>query len=736
LQPIIQQSPEPFESDLVYLQWEMEWIQARCKRIEAQRELSAVQRGKTSRAHPFSSRPHHGDPKTLQLSLERLQKLESQLRAHVDARLEATRNQGVKLKMDELCERCHLSPFERSVVLLTLAPCFSEEFDAHLSNVVESGCAQQPTIDVVFAFNELSFEQRIKTRERFSSQSPLRTHDIITLDVGRRLSDPRDLLTASLSMTHPAFNYLLGEDSLGDELLEFSSLEEPLAQLDDVVLPAQDKDRILSIVQNHDRYLEVREEWGFDDRIRYGRGILMLFHGPPGTGKTMTAHGVAAEMGKRILNVDIPTFLAHQDANRFLPGLFREARLRDAILFFDECEILLHDRRKGNTIMTMLLTELERFEGVAILATNLPDFLDSALNRRILVKIRFNAPDREARLDIWNHHLPPQACIADDVDTSSLATRFELSGGYIKNAVLAGLAQAVHEDQQSPMIRMQHLEQAAQDQLQRPTSLVPQMTVPKVRLADVILPDELESQVAELLDMARHSKLVRDRWQIGDHLTYGHGISALMYGGPGTGKTLCAEAIASELNRPLVRAQVPAIVSKYVGSTERNLSKFFSLAKSESAVLFFDEADSLLMERGMGRASRHDDSVVNVLLQLIEQHDGVTLLATNLPECIDRALARRITFHLDFPFPDAAARERIWSRLLDGNAPLANDIDCAALARDFVLAGGHIKNAVLKAAYRAYIQEHPIRQCDLIEAAVGQTQQAGTTTPPIVGFGR
>ena len=211
-----------------------------------------------------------------------------------------------------------------------------------------------------------------------------------------------------------------------------------------------DKQRILSVVEQHDRYLQCREAWGFDEIIQYGRGILMLFYGKPGTGKTMTAHAIARHMNKRVLNVDIPTFMEHHDAERFLPGLFREARLQDAILFFDECEVLFGDRRAGNVLMTLLLTEIERFEGVAVLATNMPEDLDAALDRRILVKIRFPEPDRQARREIWRKHLPDKAPLAPDVDLDQLADRFEMTGGYIKNAVLAAVAAAVHAQQEQP----------------------------------------------------------------------------------------------------------------------------------------------------------------------------------------------------------------------------------------------------------------------------------------------
>jgi SpoVK/Ycf46/Vps4 family AAA+-type ATPase len=510
----------------------------------------------------------------------------------------------------------------------------------------------------------------------------------------------------------------LGEAALGDDFLEFSSMEEPLVTLDQVVLEEGQKDRMLSVVQSHDTYLARRKEWGFDERITYGRGILMLFHGEPGTGKTMTAHGIAHAMGKRILNVDIPTFIENRSAGRFLPGLFREARIQNALLFFDECETLFGDRRGGNILMTTLLTELERFEGVAILATNLPKSLDAALGRRILVKCKFTKPDCAARQAIWKGHMPPKAPFSEDVDVQALAADYELTGGLIKNAILMAVAEAVHQGGKEPEINMGQLRRAARAQMIRLEGQGSQVVQPKVRLADVILPRALKMGVEELIGSARNRRQVLERWGIGSHLSYGKGVAALFYGEPGTGKTLCAEAVASELNRPLIRAAVPTLVSKYVGNTERNLSALFQTAKAEGAVLLLDEADSLLMTRGQARASRHDNSSVNVLLQEIERFEGVVILATNLPEDLDKALARRLSCQLEFTLPGVSEREQIYALLLPETVPMDPCMNLRLLASRYTLSGGQIKNVVFRAAFRAASKDRNLRQADLEAAAI------------------
>jgi len=716
---------EPYADDLAYLNDELHWINLHGRRIALDVAMGR-QDERVGRRHRSQWDDDELSPQQMERLRERLGPKAFEARQLIDRRLERHRQEGRPLALDRLCESYGLDHFQRTILLLAAAPCLSRRFETLYGKLDWEEISGGLTVEVAFAFLETPFEERVARRAEFGPRGVLVSRDLITVQLGSRYTSPKDLLCADIEITSRTFNYLLGDHDISEEFLEFSSVEDPLATFDQVVLGGDDKQRILSVVERHERYLECRDAWGFDDVIRYGRGVLMLFHGRPGTGKTMSAHAIAHAMGKRILNVDIPTFVDHRESDRFLPALFREARLQDSVLFFDECEVLFGSRMHGNALMTLLLTELERFEGVAILATNIPQVLDEALDRRILVKVRFPEPDRQARLDIWRKHLPDRAPLADDVDLEVLADRYELTGGYIKNAVLAAVADAVHSDGESPVITMRHLERAAGDQLRRPRDEdEDDLVMTQVRLDDVVLPADVRDGVAELIDAARNRRTVLERWGIGAHLTYGKGVSALLHGEPGTGKTLCAEAVAGELGRPLLTASVPALLSRWVGGTEANLERMFARARAQGAVLFLDEADSLLGPRDDGRAQRHDVSAVNVLLKLVERHQGVVLLATNLPDRLDRALTRRLTYALRFPFPDAGARSAIWRRLLPVDAPLAHDVDPDALGRRFALSGGHIKNAVFKAAFRAASADEPLGQSRLLDAAAEEELAAG-----------
>jgi len=713
-----------FDSDLTYLQSEHQWFDLRASRLATERKLRERAEGGRKRSHGYYNDDEDELPTNLlKRRITAVQREEAKLRAEIDARLEQHLREDRPLAIQRLSELHKLDGFERMVLLLSTGPALDRRFENHIERADDMSGGGL-SVDTTFVFAELDLGDRVERRRAFGAQAPLRAHDLINVHIGGRYSSPEDLLTASISITGRALDLLLGNHALGDEFMEFSSLEEPQADLERVVLPEHDKQRILSVVERHELYLAKRKEWGFDAMIRYGRGALMLFHGPPGTGKTMTAHAVAQHLGRRVLNVDIPTFVNANESARFLPGLFREARLHDAVLFFDECDALFESRRRGNTLMTMLLTEIERFEGVAVLATNMPEVLDEALHRRILVKVRFDKPDAAAREAIWAKHLPQQAPLAGDVDLHDLAWRYELTGGEIKNAVLVAVAAAVHANGGQGPITQAQLETAAADQLPKPDPDehgAERLEWTKARSDDLILPPMVAEQVTELIAAARHGRTVVESWGVGAHLTGGRGVVALLHGPPGTGKTLCAEVVAAELNRPLLRSVVPGLLSKWVGETERRIALLFEDARKHNAVLLLDEVDALLMERGAANASRHDDAHVTTLLDQLERHEGVVIMATNRPTVLDPALARRVAWRLEIPMPDERARAAIWERLIPPQAPTEGRIDFARLAARHPLSGGLIRTAVFRACYRAAHREEPLSQRLLDEAAGEQS---------------
>ncbi len=242
---------------------------------------------------------------------------------------------------------------------------------------------------------------------------------------------------------------------------------------------------------------------------------------------------------------------------------------------------------------------------------------------------------------------------------------------------------------------------------------------------DVVLPEAQKNLMRRACGHIRYKHQVSMRWGFQRKIGYGWGLSILFAGSPGTGKTMCAQVIAHELNMELYKINLSQIVSKYIGETEKNLRALFTEAKNASCILFFDECDALFGKRSEVKDAHDRNANVEVayLLQQIEEFDGVCILATNLIGNIDAAFMRRITYVVHFPFPDARARETIYRVMIPKDAPIDSQIDWRFLGEKFELSGGHIKNIVVSAAFMAAGEGVPISMRHLLRAAVTEMKK-------------
>ena len=204
----------------------------------------------------------------------------------------------------------------------------------------------------------------------------------------------------------------------------------------------------------------------------------------------------------------------------------------------------------------------------------------------------------------------------------------------------------------------------------------------------------------------------------------------LFAGESGTGKTMAAQVLAGELGLEMFRVDLATIVSKYIGETEKNLQRIFTAADGSNAILFFDEADALFGKRSEVSDShdRYANIEVAYLLQRMEEYPGAVILATNFRRNIDEAFTRRLDFVIDFAFPEAEDRHRIWRLVLPSAAPLAADIDVEFLANQFKLSGGAIRNCSLAAAFSAADEGSQIEMRHLVRAVAQEYGKQGRLT--------
>jgi SpoVK/Ycf46/Vps4 family AAA+-type ATPase len=338
------------------------------------------------------------------------------------------------------------------------------------------------------------------------------------------------------------------------------------------------------------------------------------------------------------------------------------------------------------------------------------------------VALDLEVPPATARLQLWSSHLGGQLSTSD---LEELAGRYRLDGDAIRavtssahgRAVIRGDRQATAADYRA----------AAQSLAAPPLDGLARRVVPRYGWDDIILPPDGRRQLHELCDRARHQQTVLESWGYGSKHSRSASVTGLFGGQPGTGKSMAAEIVAGDLGLLLYRIDLSAVVSKYIGETEKNLEQIFRAADRGDAVLLFDEADALFGKRSEVKDAhdRFANIEIAYLLQRLEAYEGIAVLTTNLLGNIDEAFLRRLDCVMEFPMPEEAERLRIWRLAIPTDAPLADEVDLSFLARKFRLAGGHIRNIALTAAYLAAADGHVITMKQLVRATRREYQKLG-----------
>ncbi|MDD5090545.1 MAG: AAA family ATPase, partial [Candidatus Wallbacteria bacterium] len=528
----------------------------------------------------------------------------------VRRRLELSSRKGFIPRYHQLCTRLLLNQFECDVLLFMAGTMIYSTF-GEITDTCRSNCFAVDTLIRLFCD---SGEDMLKARQSFTRKAPLMGNHVLCA----LFSDDDGLFGGGVSLHCASLEYLTSMKIRQEEFTPFGKLITPSIRFSQIVLPAEKKKRLLRLVRIHSRYAETMSRLYSDSVLPYGRAQVLLFHGPAGTGKTATAHALACELGKPLMLGNVSMVCNSMFNNHeVLQNMFREAFLNSAVLFLDESEELLSDM----SLRSVLLQELEHFEGVVVLAANRPEGIDEALSRRISLMLSFEPPNERCRRKIWDLLLPKDTPVDPDVDTAILARKFDFSGGRIKNAVCAAIGIALQRKGRLTL-RMKDLVQASMQQLQNQAgSELSQsgISVPRFGLEKLILSGSELSALRSIVCLSGSVRSLESSFGFGSDYPHAKGVRVLFHGDPGTGKTLAAEALAHELGRNLMQVNPAEIESRWVGQTQKNLVELFQLAKNTGCVLFFDEADSFFAGRTEVRNStdRYANQDVNMLLSLM-----------------------------------------------------------------------------------------------------------------------
>ncbi len=437
------------------------------------------------------------------------------------------------------------------------------------------------------------------------------------------------------------------------------------------------------------------------DQLEYSAGVLdatraavatetlVIVHGKSGTGRCSLLLTAAAELGMRCLVIDGRAIAQEvEPARRQLRSLAFEAKLLGLTPLIVDLDAL---ESNGDAVTDRLALAERELEG-RVLATSSRMIARRWLRAPILIEVS-NISGTQ-RVKLWQRALP--MVIASDADL--LATLYPLVPAYVQAVGAAATANA-GTGAMTEQIVTAGLRSVLDDRF---AGLASRVKVTQT-WDDVVLADGQVHAINDLIARVRERRLVHEDWGFADKLGRGLGVAALFSGAPGTGKTMIAGLVAQSLRIEAYQVDLSKVVSKWIGETEKNLATLFDAAEAGHALLLFDEADALFGKRTDVKSSndRHANQEVNFLLQRIESFTGIAILTTNHETAIDDAFRRRLAVHVRFEIPDVAERECLWRAMIPASAPRTDDLPLAQLASSYIMSGGHIRNAVLRAAFFA-----------------------------------
>jgi hypothetical protein len=590
--------------------------------------------------------------------------------------------------INAICELFGLSAFERNLLLLCAGVELDSSFATLCAEVNGDPARPYPTFSLAMAaLPGAHWDALIPT-------GALRRWRLIEIGAGAAL------MLSPLRVSEQVVHYLAGVQDLDERLLR---LLEP-------VQPARE------LVPSHGRLAEeVAASW---DRARGKALPVVQLCGAAQDDKWAIGAAACKSLGLRLYALDcarIPTSAA--DLDTLLDVWSRDAVLLGSALLLDCDNLNPADAERLHAVNRLI----EHVRGVLIVTGR----ERRAVRRRATISFDVHRPQPDEQRNAWRSVLGlAGAQLNGQID--GLVAQFSLDALAIRDVGIEALRRSAlgalpEAPEQLPAAELQalatNLWNACRSHARVKMDELAQRIPPAATWHDLVLPETQHTILQDIAAHVRQRAKVYEHWGFAAKSARGLGIGVLFAGPSGTGKTTAAEVLAGALELDLYRIDLSAIVSKYIGETEKNLRQIFDAAEQSGAILLFDEADSLFGKRSEVKDShdRYANIEVSYLLQRMETYPGLAILTTNLKQSIDQAFLRRIRFVVQFPFPDAAQRAVIWQRVFPEATP-TEALAFEKLAR-LNIAGGNIRTIALNAAFLAADAGEPVRMRHLLRAA-------------------
>ncbi|MCC8420897.1 ATP-binding protein [Photorhabdus thracensis] len=567
-----------------------------------------------------------------------------------------------------LVERFELTEFERDVLLLGLLPHFDSRYHALFAALNGNSKKQWPSFALAIElFNQCQSDRQL-LQNSFLPQTPLISNQLLRLN-----NQEESIWLQTQFLTHNAvWHFLSGQRVILPPLIICANWR----------IPASHNWYPQTLYSSLEKIL-----LNDTDEIH----PLVILRGKQDSARELAVNNIMASHGIHTLVLDLAHLLDEENSVTIsiLTGAIREIRLHDACLLIRNFSLLTEEKRRLHHELSVLLNQPK----LKIICLTEPGDTLVWLKHLPIVQIDMPVATLAERKTMLKASLPES--IAQKINITQLCQRFSFTA--------ETLPLIVEEAYQYQMIRQPEdqiketdLRKALSFRAQQNFGKLAQRITPKRNFNDLVVSDTLAQQLKEIIAAIHYrDQILSAGFQ--EKISYGTGISALFYGESGTGKTMAAEVIAGHLGVDLIKVDLSTVVNKYIGETEKNISRIFDLAEADSGVLFFDEADALFGKRSETKDAqdRHANIEVSYLLQRLENYPGLVILATNNRSHLDSAFNRRFTFITRFTYPDEALRNKMWQKIWPEQLILSDEIDFEHLAKRSDLTGANIRNIAL-----------------------------------------
>lgn len=562
-----------------------------------------------------------------------------------------------------------LSDFERSLLLLCAAIEFSTDIAQLCAASQDNPQRPYPTFALALScLDHVTWDVVLPNR-------PLRYWQLLEI----HQSNIQPLTTSSLRADERIVNYIKGVNYLDNRLATLVLPLDPWSGQDEILPLPPSQQKVASAIIHQ-----------IENSIQKQNFPIFQLSGIDTQSKQIITWQICQELELQLyrLPVELLPTQSTEVAN-FARLWQRESRLLPLALYIDVQGL---DEKTGSTALRQFLTHNE---GIIFLDIRDMGFsLDLATVTYDIAK-----PTPIEQQQAWELTLENQSGYA-----AQLANQFHLN--IVEISKIAKSAQNSNEQLWNDCLASTS---------PRLDTLAQRLEI-KASWSDIVLPDEELDLLHQIADQVQHRSIVYDQWGFRQRMNRGMGVSVMFAGESGTGKTMAAEVIANDLQLNLYRIDLSAVVSKYIGETEKNLRRLFDAAEDGGAILFFDEADALFGKRSEVKDShdRYANIEINYLLQRLEAYRGLAILATNIKSALDAAFMRRLRFIVNFSFPGVMERKAMWEKVFPPKTPV-EELDFQKLAK-YNLTGGNIHNIAVNAAFLAAKAGTPVNM-DLLMAA-------------------